>query len=256
MDSREYIPSFYYGITGCSLIGLFSGIYSYSLFQNLYTKIQESFSLGGISLSFKGKLSEKRALKLVTYIHSKTENDLKSKYPNSDEERRNNLNNSELYEKICNECLNLKNMIFKEYIKKVEDKFGYSYEEITKSLDALDPIEMEEKLIKLTLPRIDNEESFTKEMIFNAFEFYGNNCINKMKDIYKMIKDNSSDEEQKIYFNYQLMIQKFRIDDELYLKYGLKENQLKYLLFKYKLHKDPKIANILKEISHLEENFS
>jgi len=257
MSENGYSNRFY-----CILIGgittlLGSGYYIYSLYNsNKETKDKSAGDSNDISKNHNGVLNEERALKLMALLHKKTEKYLKEYNPKLEEERRNNINNSQEYEKICNEYLDLKNKKFKEFTKEIEDKYGHSYEEISKVLEPISPIEMEEKLIFLSVPEFIDRSLWTRDKIFKAFEFYGNKCLEKMNSVSQMIKENSSDPEQKNYLVYQLMIHKYKVDDELFLKFQLNENQLKYLLFEYNLHKDPSIQTILKNISELEENFS
>jgi hypothetical protein len=237
-----------------------SSFYLYSLFKS--NKDEDKFKDKSISDSnnitkiHNGELTQERALKLMALLHKKTEKYLREYNPKLEEERRANINNSQEYEKICNEYLDLKNKKFKEFTKELEDRYGHSYEDISKVLEPIGPIDMEEKLIFLSVPEFIDKSVWTRDKIYKAFEFYGNKCLEKMNSVSQMIKENSSDQEQKNYLVYQLMIHKYKVDDELFLQFGLNENQLKFLLFEYNLHKDPNIQTILKNISELEDNFS
>ena len=77
-----------------------------------------------------------------------------------------------------------------------------------------------------------------------------------MKIFQNMVGKCDTDSKQQELVLYQLMILKFRIDDELYRNYSISENQLRFLLFEYNLADDPEIKKLMNDIAQYEENLN
>lgn len=258
MSNKSYSYKFY-SLIGAGALALFgSTCYLFSLWKSPTTQLKEkSFSNDiDISLNYKGRLTQERAIKLMALIHSKTENYILKAKPGIEEERRNNLNNSKEYEKICNSLFELKNEAFRIFTNEIETTYGFTYDEITKVLDPIDPIILEEKFTSFTIPKFDDKREYNKEFVIEAFIYYANRNLEQMKNVQGLLNDNPSYKSNNEYFIYQLMILKYKADDELYMKYRITENHLKFLLFEYKLHGNKQIQDLLNKISEYEEMFN
>ena len=253
-DKSFYSNSFYSLLTiGCiSIFG--SGYYLYSLYKSP-KKEKSSFCQDNISLSYKGNLTVEIAIKLIANLHNNVENYIKKIKPEIDDFRRSKINDSSAYEEVIHELDQLKHEAYTKFKIELERKYGYTYDQITKVLDPICPIEMEEKLTLYSMPKFEDKNLLNKKLILDAFIYYANRYIDQIKEFQNLPKEeNSEDQKQKILYNF--MIIKYKADDELYLKYHLTEHQLKYLLFEYKLHKDKQIEEMLIQISQNEEFFN
>ena len=255
-ENSSYSPIFYSLIVSGAVGVLGSAYYIYSLLDSSNTLAKEKSICKDpeISLTYKGKLTQERAMKLMAIIHNRAEDYILKKRPDIEDLRRTKINESQAYEEIIIEMNHLKSEAFSKFTSEIEATYGYTYEEITKVLENVCPIEMEEKLSSYSIPKFGDQRVFNNKFVIDAFVFYANRYIEHMK-ITQGLPKSTNTEDQKQELIYNLMIGKYKADDELFLKYHITEHQLKYLLFENKLHSEKQIQDLLFTISEYEQMF-
>ena len=199
-----------------------------------------------------GKLTTENAIKILAMINKKTEEHIRLIKPEIEKKRREALNRPEEYEQICSEILQTRNEVYMSVSEKILNEFGYSNEEIGNCLQTLSPVEIEKQMLASEKPEFPDGQ-ITKEEAKIAFLFYGNKCVSQMSNFQKMMHSATNDQYQQEFMLYQLMIMKFKIDDELHAKYKVGENQLRYLLYEYDLFSDPQIKQLVTKMASLED---
>lgn len=201
------------------------------------------------------QLSKDKAIKLMAIIQNLSEEFVETKLPNFEEKRRKLINETKEYDKFCSQILKAKNEAQNQVIKNVEEKYGYSYKAIADEIEKIDSIELEERLSRYN-SKLLYQSKYEEDLIRNAFIFYGNKCLEQIKNCEAILKDASSNSRNKEFFHDYYMIQKFKAEDELFLKFTISEVSLKYFLFKYKLNtSDKEISDLLNQIASKEEKF-
>ena len=170
-----------------------------------------------------GNLTTENAIKIYAMINKKTEEHIRLIKPDIEKKRRKAINRPEEYEQICSEILQTKNEINMSVSEKILNEFEYSSEEIGYYLQTLSPVEIEKQMFALEKPEFPDGQ-IAKEEAKIAFLYSGNKFVSEMHNFQKLINSAENDQDQQEYMLYQLMIIKFRIDDELYAKYKVGEN--------------------------------
>ncbi len=204
-----------------------------------------------------GQLNVETALKILALINRKTEEHMKTVKPDVEERRRNAYlrKDDAEYEQICAEILEERNKSYLTISEKILGEFNYKYEDLGKCIQSLPPIEIEKRMLAYDKPVFENGKP-PKDKVKDFFKFYGKMCVDQMKHFQGMMNNAASDPYQQEFVMYQLMILKFKIDDELYQKCQIAENQLRYLLFEYNLYEDPEIKALVMNMSRYDEMLS
>jgi hypothetical protein len=134
------------------------------------------------------------------------------------------LTNKHLYfEKQKKHILEKYNVLSHEFEKIVSQKMSFS--------------ELEKEVFKVFKPQFKNIDYPLKDKVKKAYIFH---CEKMTETLQNSSKINSSytNQEEKTFF---MLMERVRIDDELYFKYDLTFNQLKYLINYYDLYSDPDV---------------
>ena len=195
-------------------------------------------------IDLKDGLNVENAISILNMIDNKVEEEMKVQYPNIEQMRRKAYedNNKQEYEEKCLEFLETRNKIYTTISERELNKLKIEYENIANILQSIPANEIEEKMMKKKKPNFDNGKP-NKEIIKEAFMFYGNRCVEEMLK-YKDLLSNSRDcfEQERIMM--KLMITKMIIDDALFLKYQISENQVRYLINEYNLKEDEEVKSL------------
>ena len=204
-----------------------------------------------VEVKSSGKLNTDIAIKILAMINKKTEEHIKIIKPDLETRRREAFDKPEDYDQLCAEMIQTRNEVYMSISEKILNEFGYTNEEIGVCLQTLPPIEIEQQMLAVEKPEF-NDSKPSKEEAKIAFLFYGNKCVTEMHKFQGLMNNAGGDQYQQEYMLYQLMIMKFRIDDELHRTYKVGENQLRYLLYEYDLYSDPQIKKLVTNMAKLE----
>jgi hypothetical protein len=206
-----------------------------------------------------GELTIESAILLVSLI-TKISQDIFSKYKSDiNQRRRANFKNKEEYVKLCKETFSLKEKALNNSTKKVLLHFGnVSYEKIQKMIKKISPYELESISYKFNHPTFEENAPPDKNTVKDAFKFFANKFIEEIEYFHKISESgelmnnlekvkNLNQIENSLIFD--LLTLKLKIDDELYLKFGYTEDQIRYLLFEYQLYEDPEVKKLYEAIN-------
>lgn len=199
-------------------------------------------------------LNVETALKILSLINRKTEEQMKLMKPEIEERRRNAFVRKDdfEYEQICAEILEERNRSYMSISEKILNEFNFKYEDLAKCLQTIPPMEIEKRMLNYEKPLFEKGKP-NREQVKESFKFYGMNCIGQMREFQNAMNGVPNDPYQQEMMMYRLMITKFRIDDELYMRNQITEQQLRYLLNEYNLYEDPEIKTLIMKMSKYDE---
>ena len=261
MSENPTYSKWIFSLCGIAVFGLASYIYYHFpyLKEESILSEEDQNKISGLREELEGHnwiLTPEIAIKLLALINKKTDEYINTRKPDMEKKRRDAFDKKEVYESICNEMLEYRNQIYIKVSDKILYEFGVSNDDLGKLLERLTPIDIEKKMYAEEKPDFENNEVPDRNNVKKAFMSYGKSCINQMKIFQNMVGKCDTDSKQQELVLYQLMILKFRIDDELYRNYSISENQLRFLLFEYNLADDPEIKKLMNDIAQYEENLN
>jgi uncharacterized membrane protein required for colicin V production len=250
MSDLQYSPFFYVSIGICFSGAVGALVYAFNIYFSDELSDESNDSLEK-SAAIKHKLTVPTAIKLMSKINRQTESIFAEKIPDSEIMRKKHFYNLDKYKDVVKHLFEVKNEAFIFSKNDIYKEYGIKYEDIVKILDPVCPIKIEKKLIQYSEPDLCGAVP-DKEIVRAAFEFYGRRCIEEMRKFIESQEqiNNSQDKENK---EMEQLVSKFRIEDELTLKFNISESQMKYFLFKFNLDKEKKVYQIFQEISKFEE---
>lgn len=259
MNDHPNYSKLIYSAVGTGVIAILGGLYyCYSMMKNEYELSEEDINkieeLKEDVEQTKGILNTETAIKLLAMINKKTDEYINTNKPDVEKQRREAFDNPEEYETICNEMLEFRNKVYMSVTDKILTEFGISNDDLGKCLHGISPIDIEKKMFSIEKPSFDNNNNIPeKPFVKGAFIYYGRNCIEQMRKFQKMMNKAGSDPYQQEVVLYELMILKFKIDDELFRQYKINESQLRYLLYEYNLYEDVDIKSLMEKMAKYEE---
>lgn len=261
MDKEQggYSKSFY-ALAAAGVVGALSGLYYvYSLFSEDEEELTEAQvdqiqELKQEVEHTDGKLTVDICVQIMVFTSKMAEDMVKKAKPDIDERRRAALKNEEEYERICSEFLEARENAAHYAQSTIIERFGnYSMDDFQSVMSNASPIEIEKKTFQLEKPEFSGaypDRSKVKEI----FMYYGNQVCTQMKDLQMNMNNNAQmDPSQQNYFIYRLLILKQRLEDEMYIKYSVNENQVKFLLYHYNLHEDSDVKNLIMKMSRFDD---
>jgi hypothetical protein len=231
---------------GIGIIIIGSYVYKY-LFIDRTNKLVSGSDIE-ISYCDKTPLTESKAIKLLSWFDNRIEEHIEEKKKESEALRLIHINNMERYKRICLELELVKENSRLIVDDEIKIKFGVSKDEIMDTLKPVCPILLEKKLLK-SLRRKFAGQTPDKEYVYNAFGVYLNRTLEELQKLSFKYKDVNEIEDLEPREE-DLIVMKYRINDEILQKFNLDENKLKYLFFNYELDNIPEMNEKLKEISN------
>lgn len=202
----------------------------------------------------KGQITRDTAMQILCMTNHHADEEIKKLKPNIDKRRREALNDEDEYRKICGEYLEAKEVAYMSSSQRIMSEFGTNMEELQKLLMGVDPSEMEKKFFEFDVPKFDKEKP-SKERCKEAFLFFGNKFLEEMQGLSNQARSMqfsmSQEAQQAMMFN--LLICKMKVEDMLFIKYQITENQVRYLLNEYGMLKDYEIQQMHAKIASFEE---
>lgn len=201
-----------------------------------------------------GNLTIDICVQIMAMTTKVAEEIVKKAKPDIDERRRAALNNPEEYERITSEFLEAREMAAQNAHLSITKKFGnFSMEDFQRVLSTSSPMEIEKKTYELEKPVFIGPTP-DKARVKEIFMYYGNQVCSQMRELQMNMNSNvNMDPSQQEYLIFRILILKQRLEDEMYVKYKISENQVKYLLYHYNLHEDPDVKNVIMKMSRYDE---
>jgi|JI9StandDraft_1071089.scaffolds.fasta_scaffold221127_1 hypothetical protein len=202
----------------------------------------------------KGKMTSDVAVKIICLINSHTEEEMRKKHQQLLKTRREAVSNEVEYNELCRKTFEIKEEINNAVSNKILAQFGTTQEELEVVLRNTDPREIQEKMAESTKEPIDPNNRPNKEKTKEAFIFFGNKLFEQMQGMTNKMRmlQSRQDPMMEQMLMVSLMIEKTKVEDLLYIKYNISENQIKSLLEEHDLLNDYEVMNVYQKIASFE----
>lgn len=220
--------------------------------DNEYANINES------ELFENGKLTEKGAVITLMKINKIATNKYQKDYPEIDEKRRKAINSEIEYSKICAESLEFFSNCYQTAAKEFFDNLTIkiTFEQFQEFLQNIPPQKLDELNMEY-FELSEEDKKFGGEKAKEAYIYYANTFLNEMTEFQNKYANFDPNNQMENGMQELIMIEmisrKLRADDMLFLKYKIKEDALKAILYQNHLLLDPEIKELndkLKQFDH------
>lgn len=260
-NQEGYSLSFY-ALATVGVAGVVGGLYYiYSIFneEEETSEITQS-KIEDLQQDLETNLSENmnnltldQAVRIISLMNKMTEEIVKKKKPDLDERRRAAINNEALYQELVGESLEERESAMMNAQEVISKKFnGINMEDIAKIMQSANPETVERLVLLSDKPQFEGTIP-SKEKVKEIFTYYGNNMLFRMRDSQMAMNQGSMDPNQQQYIFFKILMSKMKVDDELFVKYRLTENQLKYLFYEYKLENDSEVKSLYDKCNRFSE---
>lgn len=248
----------YYTIIGTLAVGTVGGLfYLYSLLkkddqlsdeqiievEEIKQQIQEN----------NGEISVDMAIRILAQINKRIDEIIRPTKNEMDDKRRDKITNYTEYNKLAGEYFALKESAYNKATNQILQQFSMDISDLKEIMEEITQHEVEKKIFLYNKPNFNNNYLPDKDKVKEAFIYFGNIFIDEMSkfnsDLYKK---NLQNESQDVIV-FKMLVIKLRIDDYLYLKFKLNENQIRYLIFEYNLLEDKEVKSLNDKICKYEE---
>ncbi len=204
-----------------------------------------------------GELTMETAIKILAETNKIAEEMHKKSKPDLDERRRATINNMGEYEAMCQEMCESKEISYNDAMKKVLNSIEnrVTFEDVHSVLSKMNPVELEKLAYKYEHPNFDGpypDDGKIKE----AYMYYGAQFQLEIREFQNILSTNQYDPNQDSFLFFKLLVHKTKVDDLLYLKYKMTEQQIRYLLHERNLLSDPVIKSLHDQITRIDEMFT
>lgn len=244
-------------LAGTSIAGIIGGLYYfYTLFKDepeISDEVEHNFEEIQETIQTGKELTTDVAIKIIATVNKIAEDIMKSKKPDLDARRREQFNNEEEYEKLVYEFLECKEVCYNQATSVVLNKFNISMQDLQMKLSTVPPYEIEKKLLECEKPSFDeSNKDISKETTKQAFIYYANKFITQMGEMGKMFQ--RIDPSQQDFVMFKLISIKTKVDDELWFKYQINENQMRYKIHEFKLYEDFEVKQLQNKIMAMDQH--
>ena len=256
-DPEKNYSKTFYALAGISLAGILGGVYYlFTLFKGeleLSEEVEQQIEQIAEKVHT-GELSVENAVKIIAMTNKVAEDLMKKSKPDIDTRRREALNNDLEYEKVCYEYLECKEYAYQTASSTILNKFNISMEDLQRVLSRVSPYELEQRLYESDKPTFEeNNKNISSSATKKAFMYYGNKFMGEMGEFHKLMS--TVEPSQQEYIMFRLMILKMKIDDDLWFKFEVSEQQMRYKLYEHKLYDDPEVKRLNERITRFDESF-
>lgn len=188
----------------------------------------------------KSELDKEIVSMIMNLSIRKNESTCSQKYQNLTKQRRIYISDGKAYKNIVSKILKIQNDSLQNTLDHILTEVRIDYTEFKTYLNDLPKYEVERNIGNYNQPNgIIDIRNAKKEIVIEAFIYYGYLYVNYMKNFKKiMYKINEND------LFLEMLTLKCKCDDELFLKYGYTESQLRLLIFKLHIFDEPEIKNV------------
>jgi hypothetical protein len=257
-NNNKKLSKTMYGLAIAGIIGALGGLYYiYNLFRSEEELSQEQkLELEELKQEVEhtnGMLTTEQAIQIMACINKKAEDILSKIKPDIDERRRAVINNEKQYEKICSELFEAKEGALQTANTIILKNFGdIDKDDLNKVLSEISPYEIEQKAFKYDKPTFYGTIP-DKQKIKEIYIDYGNLLSKYMNEFHTSMDKMKLNELKQDYLIFRILVLKLKAEDEIYLKYKITENQIKYLLHEYHLLEDSHVKLVNEKISRFDE---
>ena len=257
-DKTKSSPTVFNALATVGVAGVIGGLYYlFNLFSEEDLSEKEIIEIEEMKETIQkedGKLTQDLAIKILFLTNHHAEEEMKKQYPHLDKKRREAMNNEEEYKAVCMECLEKKEQLYMHANTRILSEFNTTMEEIQKMLMGIDQNDMEKKFFQFEKPKFIKEKPGKTESK-EAFIYYGNKLVEEMQGLANQARSmqymQSPEAQQAMMFNF--LTSKMKVEDMLYIKYSLSEQQIRFLLIDHDLHSDYQIQQMHSRIAAMEE---
>lgn len=245
-----------YLFLGSAAISIAGGIYYLYSIWNRDNDLNEEQQIEIEEIKLKiqeknGDICTDIAIKILAQINKRVEEIMKKTKIDIDQKRRDAIDNESLYNKLCAEYFALKEESYNKATNQILGYFNMQMSDLKEIMEQITPSEVEKKIFLYHKPTFVNIPVPNKNKTKEAFIFFGNKFVDEMSSFnLEMSKLNEISNDLTIF---KMLMLKMKIDDSLYNKFGLTENQVRYLIFEYSLLEDKEIKVINDKICKYEE---
>jgi hypothetical protein len=133
-----------------------------------------------------------------------------------------------------------KHLYFEQQKKKILEKYNVSPQEFEAIISQKILFsDVEKELFKIYKPNFKSVDYPSKDKVKKAYIFHCEKMLETLQNSSK-IKSANTNQEEKTFF---MLMERVRIDDELYFNHDLTFNQVKYLINYYNLYSDPDVQS-------------
>ena len=201
------------------------------------------------------------ATKIIQLVNERANYGMKNEIKSYRKTRIDNITNENQYEKHCKKYLELKENYYDEAYNYVSEQLGIEKESLR---ERFDHINFDHSFINNFLSKkilffesVVPDKKTTKE----AFIFFGNKYIEEVGAFnakFSTFENNhhhlDSENKRKV-LTFKLLVIKQKAEDFLFMKYGITEEQVRYLLNEYCIIDDKEIKSVNSKILSYEEFF-
>ena len=241
MSSLQQKVLFWGAVTGLSSVILGGCYYLYTFFADEEEDDDIFNSEEGV-YDEKGTLTSKGVALLMVKMNKLAQYYFKKEYPNKDEERRKAIDNEDAYMKLCQESMEIFQITYQAASKEILSKLPkyLSFEEFQAQIQKIDPQELED--LNLQQYEIEKEDEIEPAKAKEAFIYYAKLFLEKMDAFQKKCEQiQNPDPNIQSLLIIEMLANKMKCDDMLYLKYKTKEEVTKVTLYKNHMLLDPEI---------------
>lgn len=203
----------------------------------------------------KGEITKETALHILYLTNHHAEEELKRQYPGIEKRRRDAFDNESEYKKVCSEFLEAKESTYIKASQKILAEFNTTMEDLNKIMATLDPTEMDKKFFEFEKPSFEGEKP-DKTKAKEAFLFFGNKFMEEMQGLssqFRQMQSSFNNQQAQEMAMFNLLVAKMKVEDLLYMKFNLTENQIRFLLHDYNLLNDYEIQAMHQKIASFED---
>lgn len=248
-----------YFCIGTFSVGLLGGLYYLYCFMTNVEEISEELQveieeLKQLILENNSEISTDLAIRILALINKRVDEIMKNSKAQLDEKRRSSLNNEKEYSKHCMEYFNTKESTYNKATNQILGHFNMQISDLKEIMDQITAFEVEKKIFLYHKPSFPNNIIPDKAKVKDSFIFFGNKFIDEMTKLNAELEHSPIDKESEESSIYKMLELKLRIDDTLFMKYGLTETQIRFMIYEYSLLEDKEVKSINDKISRYEES--
>ena len=255
LSNEKYDNKLYYYIAA-GIGGILGGAYLlWSLFDEEELNEDEIEKINDIKeeiLQHKDKkITPDDAIKIMYLTNHHAEEEIKKNYPEIYKKRRAALNNNYEYMQVCQEYFQIKEEFTRKANDKILEEFNTNQEELERLIQQIDPNQMEKKYFQFDIPKFKSKPS--RDTTKEAFIYFGNKFlleVQSMSSQFSSMGGMGPQAQEMMMFN--IMVAKTKVEDYVYIKYEITENELRYLLNDHNLLHDPDVIAVHQKIATFE----
>ena len=245
-----------YIFIGGATVSIIGGIYYlYSLFSKQEELTEEQLiEIEEIRQRIEennGEICTDLAIRILAQINKRVEEIIRTSKPDIDNKRREALGKESVYNSTCAEYFTIKENSYNKATNEILSYFNMQISDLKEIMEQITPNEVEKKMFHYNKPTFYDSHIPDKSKVKEAFIFFGNLFVDEMLAFNSQISKLKEISHDLTLF--KMLVVKMKVDDILYEKFKLTENQIRYLIFEYSLLEDKEVKVINERISKYEE---